>query len=497
MSNTIPTHSEARQLASLICHDVELPSYSHFVGEIFKYLQNRDIRNFLFTLDPIQVSHLLNPFFEQSIFSGNISSTRVDGTASNALSDHIYGKFVFYSAFSFANFNLGFGVHQHQYTPFDLWDSKEPAYTRWGESKYVSDDSRSALLIVMEDFGTKTLRIEYARVLSNTSKVRVIARFHNGRFREALQNGLRNISQLYATLRNIQVGLEFRKCPHCHKKHCSCGKQPLQAALISRNPFDHAAFAAVLNDRMGPFSGFGKLSIFKQGQEEGHILVGCKVILKHNLRLDVIQSLRKWAIASNCPKPDPVAPNVFISFRSLLETVSSNDSTTDTSLDKEQTNMGFNEVDEILNSSVSDGSNIPLLDSSFFDAENCTKIDTANELFLTTEGNNLIERAKNTKLNLHGQSVPEGTRESEQKEGSQEVDIVRQLRQEIRKQKNRMAAARSNMRRKALNDARKLEMSTLKEREQFLREKEASLRAENVRLRQTLVGLYDNGCDDN
>lgn len=260
MATPIPTHAETKQLAALISPQETLPTSREQLSEILKYLQNPDVKNFLLTEDPIQLNHLMNPCFRQSIVAGSISATRVDGSPTNDLSDHIFGNFLLASAFTANHLSFGFGVHQHTYTPSQLWYSTEDGYPRWSESRFIRDDSQNSLLVLSDSAETEILEVDYSKLISPTCQIRVIARFHNTTFRELVHLGLLGADQLSIALHNIQVAFEFRKCPQCQRRPCSC-VIPFELPK-PRHAFDSEAFSSLMKARMGTFLGYGAVAIY-------------------------------------------------------------------------------------------------------------------------------------------------------------------------------------------------------------------------------------------
>lgn len=331
---------------------------------------------------------------------------------------------------------------------------------------------------------------------------------------QAFEQGLDKYD-ISACTQAVQICIETRRCPLCDMDDgiCVCAIRFADAA----HPFDDEVFKRGMRVRLGSFRGVANCAKWENGRWMG-MTMGCRVETRREGIGDVIEMLRRAAISDAVRPADPMdgilvldcnskyGRGVFEStgenagmaesvgewgdvcsewvqsihedcgiVGSQVDAIPGEDMLFDTSIffDMSGTEAGSVGTDgTVAGMSTMGGAEVSLTQTTIV-----ANGGMPREAYLQTAGTSSEEGAA---------SVSEAVRRSESDVQESEASKVRRLRAELRREKNRAAAARSNMRKKMMNDAYKAELKINKDKADMLRDKEMLLRRENMRLRKEL-----------
>eukprot|EP00178_Gracilaria_changii_P025475 TRINITY_DN78482_c0_g1_i1.p1 TRINITY_DN78482_c0_g1~~TRINITY_DN78482_c0_g1_i1.p1 ORF type:complete len:527 (+),score=57.52 TRINITY_DN78482_c0_g1_i1:369-1949(+) len=510
----LPTQQEANQLTALL--DSNKPNLMRSLqcfSEMLQIFDNDDIHNFLFSDEPFQMSYLTNPNIKDiSVFCAS-RETKIDPTSpyETSMSDR-YGSCYFLTpVFTCNSITFGIGVENAVYYPAPAWNFPQAVCNAVGECRFVKNDEEGYMLIVA-CYETECIRIEYIKTLSATSQVRCVIGTKLPLFRSATKGGA-SVDAVFPTLLILQTSYENRDCPYCASPHSKCDCS-LQIAK-PRHALDHASFTANMSSRLGTFYGVSHVSMYREGMGMCMGAVGTRFCAQRSAEEGLIESLRTLAISRHAliQEPQSLLPNIDDYIPTDMQFIDdvlpkdNHDSMQQSQADNQMATspvlpahgLGFEQFNllEIPSTSsqqeatskiftLSDGTpqiednsqTSPLVPVEQDDSSALVISRPSHDNSSNTEDVSQPQGLSN-KNNSSSGITPEGS-------SSSEKDMIRRLKAELRREKNRAAAQRSNMKKKALNDSLKHNLKAAREKIDLLRSKEMLLREENLRLRQLL-----------
>ncbi|PXF47038.1 hypothetical protein BWQ96_03228 [Gracilariopsis chorda] len=482
---------------------------------MLRIFDNPDIHNFLFADEPIHLSYLANPQLKQSAIACSFNETKVDPTPSpqNSMSDRFAGDFFLTPAFTYNHITFGFGVMNNVFYPAQAWNTPETAMNALGECRFVKN-SKEGYNIVIAYYGTECSRIEYVKTVSTTTQARCVIGTKISSFRDATKGGSCNVDAVFPTVLLLQTSFEHRDCPFCNSDHSQC-KCQLQFATPF-HPLDHSSFLANTLSEFGNYMGVSHVTMYREGAAMCMGALGSRLSFAPSAEDDLVDRLRTLAISRHALIQDP-APSLSIQQDVPEEPRSDQVNITDEIFD--QSDQQQLSQQNSTNAIVTDLP-CPLLATDLnFDADleqviDITMLPTFGDSSSRTSPEILQDISSNGVASFDVSPAPVATVQQQDSHSSRDQpsqpptscetqpsntpptsssigkatvkDQIRKLKAELRREKNRAAAQRSNMRKKALNDSLKSSLKTTHEKLDILRSKEMLLREENIRLRQLL-----------
>lgn len=518
----LPTEREASSLASIASSlQPRQTSCEDLLNEVLLTFKDPDVYNFLFTREQIQLAYFGNPTLSQSAIVAKVSSTRIESqaTVQPSFSDHCSGSVIYTPAFSMGNFNLGFGFHHSVHTSAAEWMQPNGQMVLDCHARYVMDDSMNTFTTVLQAPEADALLIAYKRANSPTNHTRICATFRRKQFLQLLDSNLLTSNKLRGALYQIQAGFEFRRCPYCSGSHktCCCSVRMSQ----SKHPFDQEKFHNTMALQLGDFDGTANMSILQEGKRIKVAKVGCHISVQPSKDSGLAGALRRLALKDYAKNIDPM--------HSLIPVAADAKARTDTS---RETRAVSQENVAAFSSLVDDIWHLPVVGSSWTNEnETVTKNGNAEEAYVYDDGYNTSDVSSQGKIGGVNESEIEGdsdlfkkmlcsslltetstyadlqshvssdghqglklqkrierpkkTRGRRKMTGEKEQERLVKL--EMRKERNRASARKSNQKKKAVNDALKQQLKMGRDRIDYLRLKELELRQENLRLRKILA----------
>ncbi|CAN8066827.1 unnamed protein product [Agarophyton chilense] len=514
-----PTQQEANQLASLLnTNKPSLMMSLQLFSQMLRIFDNDDIHNFLFSDEPLQMSYLTNPNIEQISIACSAHETKIDPTSppESSMSDRFGSAHFLTPVFTCNSITFGIGVENAIYYPSMAWHVPETTFSALGEFRFVKDDHEGYMLVV-SCYDTECIRIEYIKTISPTKQIRCTMGTKRLLFRSATKGGSCNIDAVFPTLLILQTSYENRDCTYCGSKpsKCDCALQTMKP----RHPLDHSSFIANMSSRLGTFYGVSHVSMYRENIGMCMGALGTRYSSLPSPEHGLVNALRNMAISrhaliqhpqSSLPTSQDLLPPTDAE---LIDSVLHN---------ADQTHL---QQPGPPSQSITD----PLLPPNdfSFDVSDLLEIppapnapkpssDACAEIGITPHVQDIVmcDTDSSTPVGERGSSTPRNSSQSqenssmtedadprqafsnEEQTASDEIqvapssssdkDVIRKLKVDLRREKNRAAAQRSNMRKKALNDSLKLSLKTEREKVDLLRSKEMLLREENLRLRQKL-----------
>lgn len=537
----IPTHKEAVTLASQVPPKFPLAAEKalDILDDVVARCKVSFVHNFLFTEDPIDLQHIADPNALKNGVLGTVSATRIEPSAAISkmtFSEHIQGSYMLVPAFSVDNFSLGFAVYDHLYRHITDWDKpvhQPQQASAKVQARFVMDDDTGSFMNIFEVPQADFLRIELTHAFTPTYQIRSTLRFNRTKFRALLKAGNFHRYGILDALESLQTMYEYRACPLCSSNHggCMC-RLPI---IKSRHAFDHDAFKQNVSLWFGTFTGIANRAIYAGGQHKRAASMGCRLKIGHEVDMRMISAIQEWAAhqqhaRGEDPRHSLVSVGVFddnitddtnaMSAQDPLRDSFDNGSISDYLFNEngaaphlQERDQGFMQISngsavmedswqlanglaEFVSSRVSADS----VDMPWKRPKHDQEKDAALREFLhqsSEEGQprrapKLIESPKRTEKRQKTKTSPsQASRctsggKSDKSGAEEENDMIRKLKAELRKERNRASAQRSNFKRKAMNDARKQEIRNNREKAELLRGRELLLRQENMRLRQEL-----------
>lgn len=464
---------------SPIAHDT-----SHILDEAFTLCRIPFVFDFLFTPDPVaDISILTAPVQIEHATSARLSLSGSESTVSFA---HVfdYSTELLFSAvpaFSVGAITLGFATlepaNRSPPTALDLVSVQRVQCKR-----FVRDDSRGVLMFYSEKPNTGLTEIECITHRSTRKRSRVCARFHTDTLRQNLQtkSGTLVPEELTDALKYLSVFSERRMCPVCVSggvAECACVlpfKRP-------SHPLDFRNERSNMALHTGLYEGGCSVRLFSDMHPCVIANLVTHTVITGSLDKDVIARLNRYAVQDRLAmlKTSPTAGILSLGEPTCAEV-------SDSSVNAH--NVTEIEVWDKVLEGAGTGlvPNAPPLNSLALGES--LMIATPNVIAPWDEPRGDV-RSFGTELSFREDEVS-GTGSG----GESKVDYGKRIAEtrvvqgmvdkaERRRQRNREAAAKSNLKRKIRNETLRKNLKEVCKRAEELRERERVLRAENVRLR--------------
>lgn len=369
----------------------------------------------------------------------------------------ISGIFTFFCTFSKDTTDFGFGVHQ-MFCP--------PLSTVRREYHYMRDDTTGLMLLVHDVPNQDTVQIYHFKVISPTKQLRTSVCFKRSLFRSKIYHHF-CLEHIRESVKETHSYVEFRNCPQCAMGDglCTCD---LKGPLL-KHPFNNDRF--VMNIYVKG-EGFHTENMHKLRQDEGrNYLENPHIDVSLDLAMDIepTKQVRK-STEGSCTEGEK-----------RIQLVSDGDGVGEAwegGLWGDNVNLtgeGETKTDN-LHEACDQDSDVDVL--NYFNI--CNNVSRQN-----SSGDSEKVEGKETNEERGEENVLNLKVEKEESEGKYETN--QSLKAELRRERNRASAQRSNQRKKAFNDALKDAMRNERERADELRSREMGLRQENMRLRRLLA----------
>lgn len=539
------TPEQIHALAKLaIDESSPVPTINSVLDVLVDTLQPKWIRNFLFTTSALHVSHFLNPTPSPASLTCLVQTASVGPRSGiptlhelSGAADVFSGHLFFAPLFISDHTTLGVGVV----------DATESTDVPWRIDQAPSQAVRSNFRFV-RDAHTRTLLIAYDRPASNccvimTSRLETSTRFNTctSLFQRKLladsvlhQDGKLQLEHLSPALMMFQSSNHRRNCVVCSSSNaleCSCELRlqspahPLDSEFFHNEMLQHLSVSEGVTERVN-------FMLTGSAQRES---VGSWISMIGVMDQSISQRLKAWSTTEHAgvAQASPLESVLLLDDREtqLLagsDAVHEGDSGVD---DDELKKAGqarllkklVPPIDTVVNpkevnclrpalsvagqSSCTTQRSAGLFYSLASSAEHTLDEDWWNERcgpdVLCMEGPELRSEVLETLTGSERVSLPTGPSNSEDRNevpltgnangqatgtdsAIDQATNVREQRAEARRQKNREAARRSNLKYKAMRDAMKAELEIARRKIPPLRQQEVSLRAENLQLRRAL-----------
>lgn len=310
MSATLPPAPTVADVLSLVSRIPpklsQATPVSHLLQPFVSLCNEEWIRDFLFTPDAIELSHMVSPILPSTAFTCTLSTTRVaaptvlpDPLDKLGDSQHIAGFYLFVPAFSADGTTLGFGVLDGLMNSGDFWLPN----CQYGARKYLYTfrfvrDSRTRMMLEVFDLKDEgAVIIFFTRHLSSRRTQSCQAIFLRQQLLDVVNGGSWPLTaeDIVPALFSFQVEEQKRSCPVCHgpaeaQRHCDVPKTK------PAHPFDMGHFASDMTYSLGEYLGVSSKRGFCQGVEHRHIAMGTRVVLQAFRDPSVVLKLSSVAV---------------------------------------------------------------------------------------------------------------------------------------------------------------------------------------------------------
>ncbi|KAI0567625.1 Basic-leucine zipper [Gracilaria domingensis] len=529
-----PTHSEAKTLASLVTTSSNEPlSGIQYFHELLRALRDPAFSRFLFANDPIELQHLSHPQLPQFAVANEMLEVNVEPNTNpqDSLSDQWHSRHFTFPAYSSEGKTYGFVVSKDVYLPGSAWGIEHGMVESMTVSRFVKHDEENYTVFFAHYEQFNACRLEYSRMLTNTRQVRFIIAVDVHKFQNVRRQGYLFVKDIIPALLVMQVTEEHRKCPACLQfaGGCYCAAPVVRP----RHPFDYEAFRKCTMDSGGVFEGRTSMSLFGGGVKFRSGILGSRFVSRPKFDSELVDGLRRLAITKHIGGESPRHSNIFADAARRLrskqlrnrvnlctETALHNSFLTDAgtvshtvdrtiepfglnyllpslrdengSFEGAETNLAPSLVNAVLGPSAdleAFGRTMNLSEEDVLGVQSVDDITHIDSLI----SDNPTSRHTGELLDDKGQPAEKNTlslARSNEEKPSADIQIKR-LKAELRKERNRACAQRSNMRKKAMMDALKTDIRTIQEKAELLRSQEMLLRRQNIFLRKQVADKFE------
>lgn len=512
------------------------PEICNILDELFTLCRVPFVHDFIFTDDPVaDISILTAPVQNEHAIAARITT---NGTESSAKFAHIFDYsvdmyFVSVPAFSVGSITVGFCTQEHARGPTHASLHEPVGAQRVQCNRFVRDDERGVFLTISENCTNGVTEVDCMSHRSTRKRMRVYARFDTEKLKRKLrtEKGLMNPNDISESLSYLSVTNERRKCPICMASdngECGCSL-PLRRPI---HPLDFRNERCNMSLYTGRYEGGSTVRLFNAACPFIITSLATKSVIKGSIDRAVISRLNKFAVQDRmsklrvnpaslampamggspdlpCTTPEltfPMASQVSVGGAGdddsmAMAEVFFKDETASTSANL------LNFVDPLTGASVVPALALEPAPPSFEMQHNGTIFDGYGsgtpEMGAVAGENNVTRRNSVERTQEKMDGSVEGAADEvrgEEKEGKKggpcktikkvsgsdgTVNKMgdKELKAELRRQRNRDAAAKSNVKRKIRNEALRRDLAEVNKRANELRSIERQLREENVRLR--------------
>ena len=509
---SFPTQREAAEISHLDITTLStLPSSRSLLQNVLTFCLSSQVKSFLFSSECIELNHMANPFSVKSAVSGCLKRTGMDMAPLNLTSDHLHGTHAIFPVFTVDNLTFGFAVHESRYTPMSKWYTEEQPVRKY-HSRFVQDETTSSLLFVFNVQDMQEVFLDHTAVNSRTSITHLQARFERQPFFAKVFDDHVTPADLLPSLHFVVITSEQRNCPTCNQtRFCICNL----VVKRSRHPYDNEAFRSNMRLRLGTYYGISKVDVFRDSTIVFSGAQRSKAEYTGGIDEGLISAFRKWSISSAQQPSHPRESMLLLDAQCDEEESNSQSSRgfADTQLavppsigacfDTGRASFDQHDMQSAIQYITDALSNKSSSNDFRSDQTPCvvTNIDAVQSdstgVFPESSSMLPLSNSEISQVNsetehqpVHFRPITKKTRQMSSSASSNEAterEIVKKLRAELRKERNRASAQRSNLRKKAEYDSKKMEIRNNKEKTELLRAKEMKLREENTALRRLLL----------
>lgn len=361
--------------------------------------------------------------------------------------------------------------------------------------RFVSDERTGTLLTIYMNHRQGFVYVENFTLKSVCQRQRMTLVFHLGPLFKILEAASGTLDfkaeDVHEALAMVQVIDEFRECQKCGSAlpTCSCSLSLSRAS----NPMDFSTVQNNLELHCGNFQGFQAFYQFTAAAETANAALGSKFFLEFTKDVDSMVRLKDWSISECIAGAKPWALNF-----AMPKAGESN-------AEVEEDLFGyFGDLEgiELLNGGDCGGDDVGNMAVILDEMKRKSK-SKGSESGRAGEGSTkkekLMVKASNEELESPKGVADLGTvvkEEEEKGNGSDKKMSEKMAKMQVRREKNRLAAKRSNLCKKLKNEELRRELKVWKKWQIELREKEGKLRLENSDLRRRVAQGEKEGGDD-
>lgn len=517
----VPTAAEAASLTSLASNSsLQLPPHNFRaeLDSILRVCRIPWVADFLFSPDLNSLSALTSPLNMRSAVTSLVSLTNVEVTPTpiHPFDIQLDGAFVFVPSFSVSTISVGFGVQECNAMSYEAWAAfGGRSAQRFSHFRYVRDDANAILFIVHPDSENNQIKMEVMAQSSANKRRRTYAVFDRDALQAALhtERGILHPDAVLPALTMLNTVSENRECPLCPAgTACKCKLEMRRPS----HPLDFCSLGDNMTTFLGAYEGLSQSSLLSGGTSVLSAKVGSRIRVEGGVDDALMQRLCRWAI-TDLVKDVKQTPR--------LDLITTGEQTQETAQGAvlDPIDLALTGLDQCLDMDfgldVGPGSTVGLtvgtavaekpvtLDEIVQGSSSCSS-GTGIIIADTLEDEQEVEKGKEIG-GVEDEQVLElvnritggmgESRSGGRVEGAGRTVFIapkttmlekdkalgeKEQRMLMRKQRNREAAQRSNMKRKMRNDGLKLALKETHERVRELRAREVLLREENLRLRK-------------
>lgn len=476
------------------------------LSPILNIISSQWLRNFLFTNDPVHAQHLSSPGIYNSSFTCSLAASPGGLQAPQPdRSEFQGGKFftaqlLFAPIFTVDKITVGVGVAEGLFALGDLWVPKNllPSASHWVNFRFLKADHSRLLFLVYDNPEDDLLLFYYRRPSSSCAYNGFTGLFHRDLL-SSINDGSISLETLRRTIIFCQKENSVRSCPICGAgpmENCGCSLP----SLLPSHPFDGQYFSEEMGMHLGNFESVTNKILFTEGNRTERVVVGSRNSFVKVDDLSLVKRLSTWSVSEFMRKSVQLfSCNLNLSAYGLgvLDELKArsreklrNRSDLSVSQDKNLPLISEDEEERTLTSLECDTADSKVgVDLDMNIRHDSEEVNTG--LMNSTQLESLLGSLIKSEISSRKPDVafsPSGKGYG----GSEALDpkeMIRKIKAERRKERNRASARRSNQKRKERRLVISHEIDGLLERLESLREKELSLRKENLKLRK-IVGEF-------
>lgn len=456
----------------------------------------------------MHVQHLLSPGIHNSSFACSITASaaspqlpRYDPPAFQG-NNFFTSRTLFIPAFTVDQITVGVGVAEDILGPGDIWVPKNlvPSAPHCVNFRFLKADHSKLFFVVYDDPEDNLVLFHYTKPITTCE----YSSF-TGLFRRELLSTINAGSVTPECLRQALVFYQdssfIRSCPMCGagpQDKCGCSL-PLLAPV---HPFDGQYFSRGMAMHLGNFDTIANKVLFVGRKQVKQVVMGSRLSLSKLDDSSLVQRLSAWSVSEfmkRSVEPPSYDVNLSVYGISILDELQAR--SRERPCSEDDFNFAQNE-DMLLIRGDEEERTLTSLECNTADSvdgtnpdenpDQCLKeisTDVHNTQLESVFGSFLKSEACPRKPDSIPSSLDLENKSLEISETMDPKEMVRQIKAERRKERNRASARRSNQKRKERRLVISHEIDGLLERLESLREKELSLRKDNLRLRK-MVGDF-------
>ena len=463
----------------------------------------------MFTSDPVgDISILTAPVQTEHSIAARITVTGTENTPKYAHIFDFSADFYFCSvpAFSVGGITVGFCTQEPASDASKSALSQLPMGSESVQcNRYVRDDDKGVFLMLATNSKTGTTEIDCISHRSTRKRTRILARFDSESLRQNLKTsrGVLHPKDVSKALSYLSVAVERRRCPICGVEdtgECGCVlpfKRP-------SHPLDFRNERRNMSLHTGKYGGGSTVRLFSNSTAFIVTELCTKSVIKGSVDRDVIQRLNRYAVQDRMSK---LKVNPFAWMMPMMPSVQ-NAAYMNHGQPMKMDWMSMSPILSDVNTDMYEIFGRTEWDSSSgYSSEYGLYGSNSGNVNNTNSNNNMNNNINNsgaimgliptsgcgTLAEMELDGGHEGSGEGSNSDGKEEdggrIGVrfeelsAKEQKAELRKQRNRQAAAKSNLKRKVRNERLRKDLKEVHARATMLRATEKRLREENVRLR--------------